>query len=115
MNSRDRIDNIISFMFNASNISWHIIMKARITITAFDKDKKEAKGKKKTRNGTWLELGSYNEQTQFEDRNESPYFSIFGNFHTTYTRKEWTYMSRIDLVSKNWIASKLFSHLSQKK
>ena len=47
MNSRDRVDNNISFMFNASNISWHIIMKARITITAFDEDKNEAKGKRK--------------------------------------------------------------------
>ena len=51
--SRDRIDNNISFMFNASNISWHIIMKARITIGAFDQDKNEAKGKRKQR-GTWL-------------------------------------------------------------
>ena len=42
MNSRDRVD------YNASNISWYIIMKARITITAFDQDENEAKGKKKT-------------------------------------------------------------------
>ena len=51
MNSRDRVDNnikLMSFMFNASNISWHIIMKARITIRAFDQDKNEAKRKKKT-------------------------------------------------------------------
>ena len=34
-------------MLNASNISWHIIMKARITITAFDQDKNKAKGKRK--------------------------------------------------------------------
>ena len=33
-------------MFNASNIRWHIVMKGRITITAFDKDKNEAKKKK---------------------------------------------------------------------
>ena len=54
MNSRDRVDNNISFMFNASNISWHIIMKARITITAFDQDKNESKQKEKDnrRNGT---------------------------------------------------------------
>ena len=39
MNSRDRVDMNISFMFNASNISWHIIMKARIKITGFDEDK----------------------------------------------------------------------------
>ena len=39
MNSCDHADN------NASNISWHIIMKARITVTAFDKDKNEAKRK----------------------------------------------------------------------
>ena len=49
MNSRDRVDNNISFMFNASNIRWHIVMKGRITITAFDKDKNEAKKKKKNR------------------------------------------------------------------
>ena len=65
MNSRDRVDNNISFMFNASNIRWHIVMKGRITITAFDKDKNEAKKKKKKnrRNGAWLELDSYNEQS----------------------------------------------------
>ena len=39
MNSHDHADN------NASNISWPIIMKARITITAFDQDENEAKGK----------------------------------------------------------------------
>ena len=49
--SRDRVDNNISFMFNASFISWHIIMKATITATAFDQDKNEAKGKRK-QNGT---------------------------------------------------------------
>ena len=43
MNSRDRVDDNISFMFDASNISWHIIMKARIIIIAFDQDKNEAK------------------------------------------------------------------------
>ena len=50
MNSRDRVDNIISFMFNASNIRWHIVMKGRVTITAFDKneEKKKKKKKKKT-------------------------------------------------------------------
>ena len=32
-------------MFNASNIRWHIVMKGRVTITAFDKN--EAKKKKK--------------------------------------------------------------------
>ena len=41
MNSRDRVDD------NASNISWHIIMRARITITAFDQDKNEAKGRRR--------------------------------------------------------------------
>ena len=45
--SRDRVDNNILFMFNASNINWHIIVKATITITAFDQDKNEAKGKRK--------------------------------------------------------------------
>ena len=34
-------------MFNVSKISWHIIMKARITITAFDQGKNKTKGKKK--------------------------------------------------------------------
>ena len=66
MNSRDRVDNIISFMFNASNIRWHIVMKGRVKITAFDKDKNEAKKtnkKKNRRNGAWLELDSYNEQS----------------------------------------------------
>ena len=50
MNSRDRVDNNISFMFNASNIRWHIAMKGRITITAFDKNeaKKKQTKKKKT-------------------------------------------------------------------
>ena len=52
MNSHDRVDDNISFMFNASNISWHIIMKA------FDQDKIEAKWrrKQKKRNPTrtWL-------------------------------------------------------------
>ena len=53
MNSRDRVDNNVSFMFNASNISWHIIMEARITITAFDiKTKTKQKGKENRRNGT---------------------------------------------------------------
>ena len=33
-------------MFNASNIRWHIVMKGRVTITAFDEN--EAKKKKKT-------------------------------------------------------------------
>ena len=58
MNSRVRFDNNNSFMFYASNISWHIIMKARITITAFDQDKNEAKGEKKQKKRnltrTWL-------------------------------------------------------------
>ena len=50
MNSRDRVDdNNISFMFNASNISWHIIMKTTITITAFDQDENEAKGRRNKR------------------------------------------------------------------
>ena len=60
----------IALTIISSNISWHIIMKARITITAFDKDKNEAKGKTKTEetepdsNLTRdLELDSYNEQT----------------------------------------------------
>ena len=78
MNSRDRLDNNISFMFNASNISLHVIMKARITITTFDKGKNEAKGKRKTKKWnlirtwlvawTWLglELDSYNEQTRIQ-------------------------------------------------
>ena len=49
MNSRDRVDNNISFMFNASNIRWHIVMKGRVTITAFDKNEaKKKKRKKKT-------------------------------------------------------------------
>ena len=47
MNSRDRVDNIISFMFNASNIRWHIVMKGRVTITAFDKNEEKKKKKKK--------------------------------------------------------------------
>ena len=47
MNSRDRVDNNISFMFNASNIRWHIVMKGRVKITAFDKN--EAKKNKKTK------------------------------------------------------------------
>ena len=65
MNSRDRVDNNISFMFNASNIRWHIVMKGRIKITAFYKYKNEPKKKKKKnrRNGAWLELDSYNEQS----------------------------------------------------
>ena len=65
MNSRDRVDNNISFMFNASNIRWHIVMKGRVTITAFDKNeaKKTNKKKKNRRNGAWLELDSYNEQS----------------------------------------------------
>ena len=54
MNSRDRVDNNISFMFNALNIRWHIVMKGRITITAFDKNeaKKKKKKKKKKRSLT---------------------------------------------------------------
>ena len=68
MNSRDRVDKKISFMFSASNITWHIIMKARITITAFDQDKNEVKGKRKQEtepdsNLTRTGLDSYNEQT----------------------------------------------------
>ena len=69
MNSRKRVDNNISFMFNASSISWHIIMRARIIISAFDQDEDGAKGKRKqqkrnlTRPGLGLELDSYNEQT----------------------------------------------------
>ena len=64
MNSHDRVDNNISFMFNASNIRWHIVMKGRITITAFDKNEaKKNKQKKNRRNGAWLELDSYNEQS----------------------------------------------------
>ena len=39
-------------MFNASNISWHIIMKARISITAFDKDKTKQEEEENGRNGT---------------------------------------------------------------
>ena len=35
-------------MFNASNIRWHIVMKGRITITAFDKNEAKKKTKKKT-------------------------------------------------------------------
>ena len=35
-------------MFNASNIRWHIVMKGRITITAFDKNEAKEKKKKKT-------------------------------------------------------------------
>ena len=58
MNSRDRVDNIISFMFNASNIRWHIVMKGRVTITAFDKNeekkKKKKKQKKRSLTRTWL-------------------------------------------------------------
>ena len=48
MNFQNRADKEnISFMFNASNSSWHTIMKARITITVFDQDKNETKGKRK--------------------------------------------------------------------
>ena len=46
MNSRDRVGNNISFMFNASKIRCHIIMKAMITFTDFDQKENEAKGKK---------------------------------------------------------------------
>ena len=53
MNPRERVDNNISVMFNASNISYHIVMKVKLTITTFDTDKNEAKGKKEDiKNGT---------------------------------------------------------------
>ena len=98
MNSRDRFDNNISFMFKASNISWHIIMKARITITAFDKDKNEAKGKKKTEE-TESDSNLIRTMNKLNLRTETNH--LISQFLAIFSR----YMSRINLVSKNLLAN----------
>ena len=53
MNSRDRVDN------NAFNISWHIIMKARISIIAFDQDENEIRNKFNRCTGINVLVSSY--------------------------------------------------------